>query len=815
MALGGQADCGFERSLPVSATSTDFRNRAEAPEAGQVFLPIAIWAWCRLYPPRMVWQGADGAAKRHGGRVQLRGHCPRHLLVLWTVAVMAGALLPAVALPKGAQAHVAAPVGLYGGTIEGLAVAPGGDVVLAATRHGLFRSSDRGESWDPAAAEWGRKAANDVAFHPTDPNVAFATLGYGLYRSATGGLTWLPVDLGVDAAANDIHISPVAPEKMMIRGRRAVATSDDGGLTWTTVRIDGDYGILSGAMSPSGETLLVCSVARGLERSVDGGQTWAHLAGNPSNCSDFAWDPSDPRVVWSEEASWLRRSTDGGLTWRTVTSPFTNNRAFVVPNDGGSSFITAGHDTHVGLVGRTRDGGQTWTVGRMEGWLTAVAVDPSDTQTVFAGASEAGIRKSTDGGATFRAVNTGLTAQPAMAIATDPRDAGTVYAALGDAGTFRSKDAGASWTAIHGGMRSSRSDPLATASAEELAVDAAGSVFSAGFLDWAWGVTRSADGGETWAEPAQVAEGVYPSALVAHPTIPDVILAGSWGVDANVDRGSVYRTTDGGVRWAAVGPYGVGVIDLVRHRGTKIVHALISVNYKTQLWRSDDFGITWRRVDGAQWDMWNRAVATGETADVVYVGGSRVRRSDDGGQTWVDITGRLSGLEVTSLAVDPADPTQVVAGTSRSGLWISYDRGANWLPALLGARQGTIEAIAFPVAANPDDDTAYPDQPVLIGTNRWAAAGMWEVRLAPSNRRRPTLSGKAAVGRDLTASSGRWSRANNYRFQWYRAGERVEGATSRSYTLRRSDRGKRVQCRVTARGPGGVKRRSTTALFVP
>ncbi|MGH3100957.1 MAG: WD40/YVTN/BNR-like repeat-containing protein, partial [Thermoleophilia bacterium] len=63
--------------------------------------------------------------------------------------------------------------------------------------------------------------------------------------------------------------------------------------------------------------------------------------------------------------------------------------------------------------------------------------------------------------------------------------------------------------------------------------------------------------------------------------------------------------------------------------------------------------------------------------DRVYAGlrADGVRRSDDGGASWVDVS--PPGREVFSLAVSPADGA-LYAGTEPSALYVSDDRGSSW-----------------------------------------------------------------------------------------------------------------------------------------
>ena len=69
----------------------------------------------------------------------------------------------------------------------------------------------------------------------------------------------------------------------------------------------------------------------------------------------------------------------------------------------------------------------------------------------------------------------------------------------------------------------------------------------------------------------------------------------------------------------------------------------------------------------------------------------------------------------------------------------------------------------------------------------------------------PTISGTRAVGSKLTAVPGTWGPAPvTLKYQWYRAGTAISGATASTYTLTTSDRAKTLTVHVTGSKSGYV-----------
>jgi photosystem II stability/assembly factor-like uncharacterized protein len=78
--------------------------------------------------------------------------------------------------------------------------------------------------------------------------------------------------------------------------------------------------------------------------------------------------------------------------------------------------------------------------------VLSVVVDPQSPETLYA-ATDAGVLKSTDGGATW--ASAGLTTTHVWGIAVDPQLPSTLYAWSYDtAGLYKSIDGGASWQAV-------------------------------------------------------------------------------------------------------------------------------------------------------------------------------------------------------------------------------------------------------------------------------------------------------------------------------------------------------------------------------
>ena len=231
----------------------------------------------------------------------------------------------------------------------------------------------------------------------------------------------------------------------------------------------------------------VAVASGGVWKTMNAGVTWTPLFDNEASYSigAIAVDPKNFLTVWvgtgennSQRSvsygSGLYKSEDGGRTWRNVGLKTSEHigRIAIDPKDSNIVYVAAqgplwGPGGDRGLF-KTTDGGKTWksilNISQNTG-VTDVVIDPNDPNTVYCaayqrrrhmwtlinGGPESAIYKSTDAGATWNKLRTGLPTVELgrVGLALSPVDSNVLYATVEAAdrrgGIFRSTDRGSSW----------------------------------------------------------------------------------------------------------------------------------------------------------------------------------------------------------------------------------------------------------------------------------------------------------------------------------------------------------------------------------
>ncbi len=545
---------------------------------------------------------------------------------------------------------------------ERLAVDPADPAVVyyGSRSQGLWRSTDAAASWErvgglasPTGAT-GLAGVTVVAVDAASPvtdgrtgRVLAASSGRGVFESLDAGATWeRVVPLGRDEVVTTLDIGADGTAWIVVGrpGSRVIRLDPDGTATDVTPRSGRDYKLV--VVDPA-DAERVMVTERGVRdgalwRSTDAGGSWdaldvaidvpeGHWAGQVGvdawlSTGGLAHDPIDPERLWFAEGvgvwsttdldddevtwSWAGRgieelvSTDAVVTGDGTLVTAHWDRSVFVHADGepaapsltprfqsawdlattpaDPAFVAAVVDDHrdccgddglATLSGWSDDGGRTWN---RFGSLTSgehpeelrfgnIAVSSSDVDHLVWQPSNGGrIHHSDDRGQSWQVSR--LEGRPAheqhfldrRVLVADPVDGDTFYV-LSLTGLFRSVDGGATWDRVDESGLPPRWARRYDATMAAVPGRAGELILSVGFVDGGdFALFRSTDGGRTWSELG----GPRP--------------VGTFGLGADTERGVpvLYATGPG----------------------------------ESELWRSDDLGVTWEHLTDAPAGLYDRIV---------------------------------------------------------------------------------------------------------------------------------------------------------------------------------------------------------------
>ena len=311
----------------------------------------------------------------------------------------------------------------------------------------------------------------------------------------------------------------------------------------------------------------------------------------------------------------------------------------------------------------------------------------------------------------------------------------TMYAATRSGGLWKTINNGTTWVPISDGVDVAAVGAVALSPSHPQQVwmgtganDLARSSYSGK------GLYKSTDGGATW-EFSGLGDSHHIARIVVHPTDPDTVWVAAMGhlFSRNEERG-VFRTRDGGTTWEKVlyVDDGTGAVDLVIDRDAPdTVFAAMYEKHRsdwrlvlggpgTAVYRSDDGGDDWRRLEGIPGgDIGRIGLDYNQATDVLHaivenvnprpegwparhdacspereiaadVIGNEVYRSEDHGQTWnkthgdgVDVAGSKAPYSFNQIITNPADPDHILVNSD--SMYESRDGGASWTCGFFGS----------------------------------------------------------------------------------------------------------------------------------
>jgi photosystem II stability/assembly factor-like uncharacterized protein len=346
----------------------------------------------------------------------------------------------------------------------------------------------------------------------------------------------------------------------------------------------------------------------------------------------------------------------------------------------------------------------------MGGRISDFAVVEKKPATFYVGTGTGGLFKTVNLGTTWTSPFDREAVASIGAVAVWQKNPAVVWVGTGESnnrnssswgrGVFRSGDAGANWTCM--GLE-------ATASISRVVCDPADSqrVYVAA-LGRLWGsnpergVFRTRDGGKTWEQVLKIDANTGVVDLVIDPMNSKVLYAAGyarrrtpWSYKGVGETGGIWKTTDGGDHWTRLTnglPRRLGRIGLcVYRRNPSVVFAVVESDEGGRLaefeeasrtggvFRSDDAGASWKRISAftPRSFYFSQIRVQPDDSSRVYVLGTRLFISDDGGVTFRGDGAANAHPDCHAMWVDPADGAHVLLGTD-GGVFQSFDRAATW-----------------------------------------------------------------------------------------------------------------------------------------
>ncbi|MCG6925073.1 MAG: hypothetical protein LJF30_07160 [Acidobacteria bacterium] len=550
---------------------------------------------------------------------------------------------------------------------------------------GVWKTTDAGSTWRPLFDRQGSASIGALTLAPSDPDVIWVGTGQvhqrwdivdgdGVYRSTDAGATWTHLGLEDTRHIGALWVDPEDPDTAIVAA-------------------------LGHVFGPNEE--------RGLFRTEDAGRTWERVLHEDATTGavDLAWNPELPDVLYASlwqvrrhpwldyfqptvgEGSGIYRSTDRGRTWTAVAGvglpdePLGRIELAIASGAGGRRVWAAVETADAGNLYRSDDTGVTWELVNDDperiasNYMSWLVPDPRDRDVVWTGGRP--LRRSDDGGRTFRIVRSAPGGDDYHALWLDPTDPRRMILGA-DQGAVVSLNGGVSWSSWY-------NQP--TGQFYRLAVDDEFPyrIYSGQQDSGTVGIASRSDYGQITFRDWSPVGGDERDGDVPDPANPDVVYgAGLGGRLSRWDRrtGQVQNVSPWPVSSYAARP------GTTRYRYDWITPLSIS----------------------------------SRPPHAIYVGAQVLFRSLDGGQTWATISPDLTGADAgvndcdgdvpveratacgfgTIFAISPSPVADglVWVGTTNGRVQLTRDDGAHWkdvTPPALGdwAKVNIIDASAI------------------------------------------------------------------------------------------------------------------------
>ncbi len=572
------------------------------------------------------------------------------------------------------------------------------NMLLIAARDGIYRSKDRGASWERITPDNDPELRNfhSVATDPRDANIIYVGTTHLPWKTADGGLTWTRAGSKETGMIDDsdifcISIDGTNPDTMFMSACSGIYKSTSASEKWTKIqgmpftsrRTHVIY------QHPSRPEVLFAGTTEGLWYSKDAGQTWSMGGMSPRRqvINAVAIHPDQPdRVYIGTEDNGILISTDGGETFEPSNLGFVNRQIRVVAYDRterGRVYAGVINDGANGGFFVSEDGGLTWQQSaRGMGISDVHSIHQSMQQPelIYAGTNH-GLYRSDNRGLSWAKVVKDKPAEPVVAEPSNDGSPRSQVKNIVQARPKTSKSSNPTKPRTQVVKKPVKPEPTEPPVPVDDSIDLQNQVFSVapiyprssedagGLIAATWdGLFVTRDEKKGWKQiKFENASLPYFNVVTTNSAIPGVILVGT--------DDSLFVSRDNGDTFAPM-----PIAQKIRRVLTIVFDprepATIYLGTNDGLFLTYDGGLNWElRGNGLRTSLGTSAIVVNPSnPDEVYVNDQRqggLFHSENKGRSWEQIeTSRLPNTRFWTMSADPFDATSICIGSFSAGVYV-------------------------------------------------------------------------------------------------------------------------------------------------
>ncbi|MFZ1292485.1 MAG: T9SS type A sorting domain-containing protein [Melioribacteraceae bacterium] len=610
-------------------------------------------------------------------------------------------------------------------------------VYAASATGGVFKSTDTGENWLPIFDEQPCLSIGDIGIDPNNPNIIYVGTGeangghnnfpgVGIFKSINAGETWNFIGLDSSISIGRIIVDPNNSQKILVaavgsyfkpNSQRGIFVSEHAGLNWKkSLFVSDSTGAIDLVINPNNSNEIYAAMwervrrpvfisnthlfgpTSGIYKTIDGGKNWTKLGTQnelPNGLIEnigrigLSISPSNPQIIYAtfndgDFLTGIYKSSDSGQNWEITNSDFPGSGNFswyfgqvkVHPQNPETVFVL-----DVPLL-KSTSSGANWDFSYGYGIDFQLHVDhhalafhPNNPDYIISG-NDGGINISQDGGITW-SNPVSLPVTQFYEIGLDKLNPQTFLGGTQDNGTVKTISGNQNnWEQIFGGdgfyviVDPNNSNIVYTESQfGNLAKSIDGGKNYMGALN---GINQSEP--TNWSTP-----------VVMDPNNSNILYYGTH---------TLYRTENAAESWDSISPK-LTDYNSEKKIGTISTIAVAPSNSNViyvgtddgNVWVSNNYGFSWKNISHNLPIRWITRVAVHpNNENVVYVTLSGLRwaepqphvfRSENMGESWVEINNDLPDAPVNAFEIDKVNPKILYLGND-VGAFISFDEGSNW-----------------------------------------------------------------------------------------------------------------------------------------